>query len=137
MGRSWAVVFCASCAYTRTRCCSMCVRSFDGSEFHVTYCGPRLWGVVGDDLVELEWHRPPEHRFLDLQLPHQALNLICRGRGQAPSGVLCYGVLWRPRGQVAASLGQWALFEVLPGVWLLEMAGAYGVFRGYVYTSSA
>ena len=45
--------------------------------------------------------------------------------------------LWRPRRQVVASFGQRALFEVFPCLWLLEMAGAYGVFRGYVYTLSA
>ena len=103
----------------------MCVRSLDGGELHVTYCGPRLWGVVGDDPVELKWHRFPEHRFLDLRLPLQAPNLICWWRGRAPPRVLCYGVLWRPRGQVIAPLGQWAVFEVFPRLWLLEMAGAY------------
>ena len=101
----------------------------------MTYYGPRFWGVVGDDPVELEWHRSPEYRFLDLRLPHQAPNLICRWRGRAPSGVLCYGVLRCPRGQVVVPLGQWALFEVSPRLWLLEMAGAYGVFLGYAYTS--
>ena len=103
----------------------------------MTYCGPGLWGVVGNDPVESEWHRSPEHRFLDLWLPHQEPNLICRWRGRVPSGVLCYGVLWRPCGQVVASLCQRALLGVFPRLWLLEMAGAYGVFRGYLYTPSA
>ena len=80
----------------------------------MTYFGPRLWGVVGDDPVELEWHHSPQPRFLDLWLPHQAPNLICRWCGRAPAGVFCYGVLWRPRGQVVAPLGQWAVFEVFP-----------------------
>ena len=115
----------------------MCVRSPDGGEFHVTYCGPRFWGVIHDDPVELEWRHSPEHRFLHLRLLHQGSNLICRWRGRAPSGELSYGVLWRPCGQVVASLGQWALFEVFPHLWLLEMAWAYGVFRGYVCTPSA
>ena len=39
---------------------SLCVGSLDGGELHVTYCGPRFWGVVTDDPVELEWHRSPE-----------------------------------------------------------------------------
>ena len=92
----------------------LCVCPVDGGELHVTYCGFGFWGVVGDDPVELEWHRAPEHRFLDLRLPHQAPDLVCRWRGRAPSGVLCYGVLRCPRGQVVASLGQRALFEVFP-----------------------
>ena len=80
----------------------------------MTYCGFGFQGVVGDDPVELEreWHLSPEHCFLDLGLPHQAPDLVCWWRCRAPSGVLCYGVLWRSRGQVIASLGQRALFEV-------------------------
>ena len=93
--------------------------------------------MVGVDPVELEWHRSSEHRFLDLRLPQQAPSLICAWLGRTPSGVLCYGVLWRPRGQVVASFGQRALFEVFPHLGLLEMAGAYRVFPGYVYTPSA
>ena len=81
----------------------LCVRPLDGSELHVTYCGFWFRGVVGDNPVELEWYRSPEHRFLDLWLLHQAPDLICRWRGGAPSGVLCYDVLRRPRGQVGAS----------------------------------
>ena len=115
----------------------LCVRSPDGGELHVTYRGFGFRGVVGDDPVELKWYHTPDHRFLDFRLPHQATDLICRRRGQAPSGVLCYGVLWCPRGQVVASLPQRALFEVFPCLRLLEMAGAYGVFWGYVYTPSA
>ena len=69
------------------------------------YCGPRFLGVVGDDPVELEWHRSPEYRLLDLRWPHQAPNLICRWRGRAPSGMLRYGVLWCPREQVVVPLG--------------------------------
>ena len=114
----------------------VCVRPLDGSELHVTYCGFGFRGVVGDDPVGLEWYRSPEHRFLDLWLPHQAPDLICRWRGRAPSSVLCYGVLRCPRGQVVASLSQPALFEVFPCLRLLEVAGAYGVFRGYACTSS-
>ena len=91
--------------------------------------------MVGDDPVELEWHLSPEYRFLDLWLPHQAPNLIFGWRAWSPSGVLCYGVLRCPRGQVVVPLGQWALFEVFPRFWLLEMVGAYCVFRRYVYTS--
>ena len=108
----------------------------DGCKLHVTYCGFGFRGVVGDDPVELEWYRSPEHRFLDFRFPPQAPDFICRRRGRAPSGVFCYCVLRFPRGQVVASLSQRALFEVFPGLWLLEVAGAYGVFRGYVYTSS-
>ena len=114
----------------------LCVRPLDGAELHVTCCGFGFWGVVGDDPVELEWYWSPEHRFPDLRLPHQALDLICRGRGRAPSGVLCYRILRCPPGHVVASLSQRPLFEVLPCLRLLEVAGAYGVFRGYVYTSS-
>ena len=54
----------------------LCVRPLDGGELHVTYCGFGFRGVVGDDPVELEWYRSPEHRFLDLRLPHQAPDLI-------------------------------------------------------------
>ena len=42
-----------------------------GRDLLVTYWGSRFWGVVGDDPVELEWHRSPEYRLLDLRLPHQ------------------------------------------------------------------
>ena len=49
--------------------------------------------MVGDHPVELEWRRSPEYCLLDLPLPHQAPNLICRWRGRAPSGVLRYGFL--------------------------------------------
>ena len=102
----------------------------------MTYCSFGFRGVFGDDAVELEWYRSPEHRFTDLRLPHQAPDFICQQRGRAPSCVLWYGVLRFPRGQVAASLSQGALFEVFPGLCLLGVAGAYGVFRGYVYISS-
>ena len=101
----------------------------------MTYCGPWFWGVVGDDPVKLEWHRSSEHCLLDFWPPHQASNLICRSRGRAPSGVLRDGVLLCQRGQVVVPLGKWAAFEVFPCFSLLEMAGAYGVFRRYVYTS--
>ena len=111
-------LFCFLCVYLDA-VLSLCVHPLDGGVLHVTYCGPRFLGVVRDDPVELEWHRSPEYRFLDLRLPHQALNLICRWRGRAPSGVLCYGVLQCPRGRVVAPLGQWALFEVFPRLWLL------------------
>ena len=115
----------------------LCVRTPDGGELHVTYRCFRIWGVVGDDPVELDWHRSPEHRFFDLRLPHQAPELICCWRGRAPPGVLCYGVLRCPLDQVVASLGQQALFEGFQRLRLLEMAGAYGIFRGYVYTPPA
>ena len=114
----------------------LCICPLDGGELHMTYCGFRSRGVVGDDPVELEWYRFREHRFLDFRLPHQAPDFICQRRGQAPSGVLCYRVLPFPRGQVVASLSQRALFEVFPRLWLLEVAGAYGVFWGYAYTPS-
>ena len=107
-----------------------CVRPLHGGGLHVTYCGFGFRGVIGDDPLELEWYRFPVHRFLDLRLPHQAPDLIRRRRGGAPSGVLNYGVLRCPRGQVGASLSQQALFEVFPCLRLLEVAGAYGVFRG-------
>ena len=112
----------------------VCVCPLDGCELHVTYCGFGFRGVVGDDPVELEWYRPPDHRFLDFRLSHHAPDFICRRRGRAPSSVLCYGVPWFPRGQVVASLSQRALFEVFSLLRLLEEAGAYGVSRGYVYT---
>ena len=51
--------------------------------------------------------------------------------------MFCYGGVRCPLGQVVASLGQWVLFEVFPSLRLLEMAGAYGVFRGFVDTPSA
>ena len=108
----------------------------DGGELHVTYCGFQFQGAIRDDPVELEWYRSPEHRLLDLQLPHQAPDFICWRGGRARSGLLCNGVLRFPRGQVIVSLSQRALFEVFPLLWLLEVAGAYGVFWGYVYTSS-
>ena len=114
----------------------LCVRPLDGGELHVTYCDFGFQGVVSNDPVELESYRSPEHRFLDLRLPHKAPDLICLRRGRAPSGVLCYGVLQCPRGQVVASLSQRALFEVFPCLRLLEVAGADGVFQQYVYTSS-
>ena len=114
----------------------LCICPLDGGELHVTYCGFGVRGVVGDDPVELEWYRPPEHRLLGFWLPHQAPNLICRRRSRARSGVLCNGVVRFLRGKVVDSLSQRALLEVFPGLWLLEVAGAYGVFRGYVYTSS-
>ena len=114
----------------------LCVRPLDGGELHVTYCGFAFQDVVGDDPLELEWYGSHEHCFLDLRLPHEAPDLMCRWHGQAPSGVLCYGVLRCPRGQVVASLSQRALFEVFPCLRLLEVTGAYGVFWGYLYTSS-
>ena len=107
----------------------------DCGEWHVPYCGFGFRGVIGDDPVALEWYRSPEHRLLDFRLPHQASDFICWWRGRAPPSVLCNGVLRFPRGQVVVSLSQRALFEVFPRLWLLEVAGAYGVFRGYVYTS--
>ena len=113
-----------------------CICSLDGGELHVTYCGFGFRGVVGDEPVELEWYRSPEHCFLDFRLPHQAPEFILRLRGRAPSGVLYYGVLRFPRGQLVASLSQRVLFEVFPRLRLLVVAGAYGVFRGYVHTSS-
>ena len=115
----------------------LCVCPLVGGEFHVTYCGFGFRGVLGDNPAVLEWYLSPEHRFLDLRLPHQALDLICRWRGRAPSGVLCYGVLRCPGGQVGASLSQRSLFAVFQCLRLLELPRAYGVFRGYVYTSSA
>ena len=118
------------------RCCQLCICPIDGGELHVTYCAFGFRGAVGDDPVELEWYRSPEHRFLNFWLTHQAPDFICRRRAWAPSGELYYGVLRFPRGQVVASLSQRALFEVFPRLWLLEVAGAYGVFRGCVYTSS-
>ena len=39
-------------------------------EYHRYSLSNGHWLVVGDDPVELEWHRSPEHRFLDLWLPH-------------------------------------------------------------------
>ena len=48
---------------------SPCVCSLDGGELHVTYCRFGFWSVVGDDPVELQRHRSPEHPFLDLRLP--------------------------------------------------------------------
>ena len=114
----------------------LCICPLDGGELHVTYCGLVVLGVGGDDPVELERYRSPGHCLLDSSLPHQAPAFICRRRGQAPSGVLCNGVLRFPRGQVVVSLSHRALFEVFPRLWLFESAGAYGVFRGYVYTSS-
>ena len=114
----------------------LCICPFDGGELHVTYCGFGFRGVVGDDPVDLEWYRSPEQRFLDFRLPHQAPEFIRRRRGRAPSSVLYYGVLRFPRGQVVASLSQPALVEPFPRLRLLEVAGAYGVFWGYVYTSS-
>ena len=113
----------------------LCICPLDGGELHLTYCGCGFQGVLGDDPAELEWYRSPVHRLLDFWLLHQAPDFICRRRGRAPSGVLCNGVLRFPRCQVIVSLSQRALFEVFPRLWLLEVAGAYGVFRGYVYTS--
>ena len=113
----------------------LCICSLDGGELHETYCGLGFWGVVGDYPVELERYRPPEHHLLDFRLPHHAPGFICRRRGRSPSGVLCNGVLRFPRGQVVASLSQRAVFEVFPRLWLLQMAGAYGVIWGHVYTS--
>ena len=92
----------------------LCVRPLDGGELHVTYCGFGFRSVVGDDPAELERYRSPEHPFLGLRLPHQAPDLISRWGGRAASGVLCYGVLRYPRGQVVASLSQRTLFEVFP-----------------------
>ena len=112
----------------------LCVCPPDGRELHVTYCGFGFRDGVGDDPVELEWYRSPEHRLLDLRLPHQGTDLICPRRDRARSGVLYYGVLRCPRSQAVASLSQRALFEVLPHLRLLQLAGAYGVFGGYVYT---
>ena len=114
----------------------LCAYPLDGGELHVTFLGFGFRGVVDDNPVQLQWYRSPEHRFLDLRLPHQAPDLIFRRRGRAPSGVLYYGVLQCPRGQVVASLSQQALFEVFPRLRLLEVAGAYGEFWGNVYTSS-
>ena len=54
----------------------MCICPLDGGELHLTYCGFGFRGVVGDDAVELEWYRSPEHRFLDFRLPHQAPGFI-------------------------------------------------------------
>ena len=100
------------------------------------YCGFGFRGMVGDDPVELEWYLSPEHRLLDFRLPHQAPDFIYRQRSGAPSGVLCNGVLRCALGQVVVSLDQQVLSEVFPHPWLLEVAGAYSVFRSYVYTSS-
>ena len=113
----------------------LCICGLDSGEFDVMYCGFGFQGVVGDDPVELEWYRFPEHRFLDFRLPHQEPDFICRRRGRAPSGSLCNGVLRFSRCQVVVSLSQRAQFEVFPRLWLLEVAGAYGVFWGYVYSS--
>ena len=57
----------------------LCICPPDGGELHVTYCGFGFRDVVGDDSVELEWYRSAEHRFLDLRLPHQALDFISGG----------------------------------------------------------
>ena len=114
----------------------LCICPLDGGELHVTYCGFGFRGVVSDDSIELESYRSPEHCLLDFRLPHQALDFICRRRGRAPSGVLCNGVLRFPGCQVVVSLSQRALFELLTRLWLLEVAGAYGVIRRHVYTSS-
>ena len=114
----------------------LCICPLDGGELHVTYCGFGFWGLVGDYPVELEWYRSPEHRLLDFRLPNQAPDLICRRHGGTTSGVFCNGVLRFPRGQVVVLLNRRALFEVFPRLLLLEVAGAYGVFRGYVYTFS-
>ena len=108
----------------------------DGGELHLTYCGFGFRSVVSNETVELEWYRSSEHCLLDFRLPHQAPDFICRRRVRPPSGVLCNGVLWFPPCHVVVCLSQRALFEVFPRLWLLEVAGAYGVFRGYVYTSS-
>ena len=96
-----------------------------------------FWGVVGIDPVELECTAPLSTASLISGCRIRRRTSFAGGVAGPPSDVLCYGVLWRPRGQVVASLGQWALFEVFPRLWLLEMAGACGVFREYVYTSSA
>ena len=108
----------------------LCICPFHGGEFHGTYCGFRFSGLVGDDPVDLEWYRSPQHRLPDFWLPHQAPDFICPLRGRAPSGVLCNVVLRFPRGQVVVSLSQRALFEVFPRLWLLEVEGAYGLFQG-------
>ena len=109
----------------------LCICPLDGGELHVTYCG---FGFR--DPVELEWYRSPVHHLLDFSLPHQAPDFIYRRRGRVLSGVLCNGVLPFPRGQVVVSLSQRALFEAFPRLWLSDVADTYGVFRGYVYTSS-
>ena len=71
----------------------LCICPLDSGELLVTYFGFRVQGVVGGDPVELEGHCSPEHCFLDFRLPHQAPDFICRRRGWALSGVLCYDVL--------------------------------------------
>ena len=97
-------LLCFLCVYLDT-VLQLCIRPLDGGELHLTYGGLRFWGVVGNDPVELEWHRSPEYRLLDLRLPQQAPNLICRWCGRAPSGVLRYGVLRYPRRLVVVPLG--------------------------------
>ena len=64
----------------------LCICSLDGGELHVRYCGFGFRGVVGNDPVDPEWYRCPEHRFLDFRLPYQAPDFICQRRGRAPSG---------------------------------------------------
>ena len=82
----------------------LCVRPFDCCELHVAHCRLCIRCVIGDDSVEFERHRPPEHRFRDLRMPHQASH-YGRWRCRALTGVLCGCVFKFPCGQMKAFLG--------------------------------
>ena len=57
-----------------------CICPLDGGELHVMHCGFWFRGVVGDDPVELEWYRSPEHHLLDSRFQHQVPDLLSSSR---------------------------------------------------------